>query len=123
MIRYKYNGVEYPSLSILRQAVWEHEHKAYGKFSAQEQFAKAGIDVEFVEVPSPELPDSVIADRARQERDSLLSETDFYVTPDYPSTEEDLEEVKAYRQALRDVPNQEGFPRDIEWPIKPDVLR
>ena len=56
MIKYKYNGVEYPNLSVLRQAVWEHEHKAYGKFSVQDQFAKAGIDIEFVEVPDPELP-------------------------------------------------------------------
>ena len=123
MIIYKYHGVEYPSLSLLRQAVWEHEHKAYGKFSVQDQFAKAGIDIEFVEVLDPELPNSALADRARQERDSLLSETYFYVIPDYPSTEEGLEEVKAYRQALRDVPNQEGFPRSIEWPIKPHVLR
>lgn len=122
MIRYKYNGNEYPSLNILRQAVWEHEHKAYGEFSTQEQFAKAGIDVEFVGVPVPDVPDSALADRARQERDRLLSETDFYIMSDYPSTEEDLEEVKAYRKALRDVPSQEGFPRDIEWPIKPHVL-
>lgn len=122
MIRYKYNGVEYPSLNILRQAVWEHEHKLYGEFSSQEQFSAAGIDVEFVEVPVPDVPDSALADRARQKRDRLLSKTDFYIMPDYPITEEDLEEVKAYRQALRDVPNQDGFPRNIEWPVKPHVL-
>ena len=123
MIRYKYNGNEYPSLEILRQAVWENEHIAYGEFSTQEQFSEVGIDVEFVEVPVPEVPDSALADRARQERDRLLSETDFYVMPDYPSTEEDLKEVKVYRQALRDVPSQEGFPRSIDWPSKPHVLR
>lgn len=27
--------------------------------------------------------------------------------------------VKNYRQALRDVPEQEGFPFDIVWPEKP----
>ena len=27
--------------------------------------------------------------------------------------------VKIYRQALRDVPEQEGFPFDIVWPEKP----
>ena len=123
MIRYKYNGVEYPSLNILRQAVWEHEHKLYGEFSSQEQFSAAGMDVEFVEVSVPDVPDSALADRARQERDHLLSETDFYIMPDYPITEEDLEEVKAYRQALRDVPNQEGFPRNVKWPAKPRILR
>ena len=71
----------------------------------------------------PDVPDSALADRARQKRDRLLSKTDFYIMPDYPITEEDLEEVKAYRQALRDVPNQEGFPRNVKWPAKPRILR
>ena len=25
-----------------------------------------------------------------------------------------------YRQALRDVPQQAGFPGDIDWPAKPE---
>jgi len=25
-----------------------------------------------------------------------------------------------YRQALRDVPQQSGFPGDIDWPAKPE---
>ena len=24
-----------------------------------------------------------------------------------------------YRQALRDIPQQSGFPGDIDWPVKP----
>lgn len=59
---------------------------------------------------------------ARSKRDALLSESDYYLQPDYPSTEEGLNAVKAYRSALRDVPQQEAFPLSIEWPSKPDVL-
>ena len=41
---------------------------------------------------------------------------------DYPISEEDLAVVKAYRTALRDVPQQEGFPYDVAWPELPEVL-
>lgn len=61
--------------------------------------------------------------RAREKRNALLSESDYYVMPDYPSTDEGLLAVMAYRQALRDISKQEGFPEKIEWPDKPSVLR
>lgn len=60
-------------------------------------------------------------DQARAKRDYLISKTDYLLTADYPISAEDLEAVKAYRQALRDVPQQEGFPNDIEWPTMPEV--
>lgn len=41
--------------------------------------------------------------------------------PDYPINAETLEAVKAYRQALRDLPQQEEFPLDVMWPKKPEV--
>lgn len=56
------------------------------------------------------------------QRGYKLSRTDFYVQPDYPSDPEGLEAVKTYRQALRDVPEQSGFPRDVQWPEMPAVL-
>lgn len=60
--------------------------------------------------------------QARSKRDQLLAESDYYLQPDYPSSEEGLSAVKAYRTALRDVPQQKDFPLIIEWPVKPDVL-
>ena len=42
---------------------------------------------------------------------------------DYPISEEDLAAVKAYRTALRDVPQQEGFPREVVWPEAPTVFK
>ena len=63
--------------------------------------------------------DTVLAASARQKRDRLIATTDYLVTPDYPIESDRLAKVKIYRQALRDIPEQSGFPRTIAWPEKP----
>ena len=63
--------------------------------------------------------DTVLAASARQKRDRLIAATDYLVTPDYPISDDRLAKVKTYRQALRDIPKQAGFPRTITWPKKP----
>ena len=63
--------------------------------------------------------DTVLAASARQKRDRLIATTDYLVTPDYPIEPDRLAKVKIYRQALRDIPEQSGFPRTITWPEKP----
>lgn len=68
------------------------------------------------------LTDEDRAKAAREKRDHLLAETDYLLMPDYPISEEALAALKTYRQALRDVPEQTGFPNTIEWPSKPEVI-
>lgn len=51
-----------------------------------------------------------LAARVRAERDRRITATDYLVMPDYPLDTDKLEEIKAYRQALRDLPQQPGFP-------------
>ena len=63
--------------------------------------------------------DEEYASEARVKRNQLLEETDYLVIADYPISEQKREEFKAYRQLLRDISKQPGFPRDIEWPVKP----
>ena len=63
--------------------------------------------------------DTVLAASARQKRDRLIAATDYLVTPDYPIESDRLAKIKIYRQALRDIPEQSGFPRTITWPDKP----
>ena len=63
--------------------------------------------------------DTVLATSARQKRDRLIAVTDYLVTPDYPIESDRLAKIKIYRQALRDIPEQSGFPRNITWPKKP----
>lgn len=63
---------------------------------------------------------NVVADRpfedqcdlARSIRNSELGQTDFHALSD----REMSPEMREYRQALRDVPQQAGFPQNIEWP-------
>lgn len=54
----------------------------------------------------------------RAERNRRLSETDWTQGKDIPDS---ISTVWAtYRQALRDVPAQAGFPWDINWPQQPE---
>tara|TARA_R110002072_G_scaffold48455_3_gene132629 strand:+ start:141 stop:392 length:252 start_codon:yes stop_codon:yes gene_type:complete len=51
----------------------------------------------------------------RSKRNSLLAETDWWATSDRTMTAAETQ----YRQDLRDVPDQSGFPNTITWPTKP----
>lgn len=68
--------------------------------------------------PSPPPPTE---EQVRQQRDTLLYQCDWTMLPDAPP-----EVVKAdwevYRQALRDVTNQPGFPANVVWPTAPFVI-
>lgn len=67
------------------------------------------------------LPDSSeqLAAEVRAQRDSLLAACDWTQMPDSPLSEKEKAAYQAYRQALRDVPQQEGFPETISWPEEP----
>lgn len=53
----------------------------------------------------------------RTKRDKLLAETDWTQVADAPV---DQEAWATYRQALRDIPAQAGFPWTITWPDQPE---
>ena len=57
-----------------------------------------------------------LASTERATRDELLKVTDHYGLSDVTMSEA----MTTYRQALRDVPQQEGFPQTITWPTKPE---
>ena len=80
---------------------------------------------EFVPDPyvSPTIDLDVIARDVRRERDKRLSETDYLLMTDYPISNVDRNAVKAYRQSLRDITTQDGFPKDVVWPEKPEVVK
>jgi hypothetical protein len=64
--------------------------------------------------PLPKPP--VDPNEVRTERNKLLSESDWTQLSDAPV---DKAAWATYRQALRDVPNQTGFPSEITWPDAP----
>jgi len=53
---------------------------------------------------------------ARQQRDFLLQKSDWTQLSD---ASVDAAAWAEYRQKLRDLPLQEGFPESIAWPEKP----
>lgn len=121
MIRYTYKDEKYTSMYILRQAIWENDHTIFGDLTEELKIRFKITEEEYN--PEDEMSDEELAQRVRNRRNSLISQSDFYVQSDYPSTPEGLEAVKAYRQALRDITEQKGFPRNVEWPEIPNVLR
>jgi hypothetical protein len=56
-----------------------------------------------------------LPDLVRLERNKLLAETDYLALSD-TTLSSDMSE---YRQALRDITGQSGFPTDVTWPSKP----
>ena len=52
----------------------------------------------------------------RANRDALLTSCDWTQLPDSPA---DKEAWTVYRQELRDLTEQDGFPDEITWPIQP----
>ena len=68
-----------------------------------------------------QLEKEVLSLDVRLERNKLLSYTDHLIQSDYPISDEKKQEIKVYRQALRDIPQQDGFPDNIVWPDKPVI--
>ena len=52
-------------------------------------------------------------------RNNMLKASDYAVMPDYPCGETERAGWLAYRQALRDIPEQQGYPDAIVWPEPP----
>ena len=68
--------------------------------------------------PTPPPPTiEELAASARAQRNGLLLECDWTQLPDVPAGTAAL--WVSYRQALRNVPQQGGFPTTITWPTKP----
>ncbi len=76
-----------------------------------------------IEVDNKEDPNTLSNEinNKRVQRNNFLQESDWALASDSPLTDEQKTEATTYRQALRDLPAQEGFP-NVEFPTKPDFL-
>jgi len=54
--------------------------------------------------------------QVRSQRDTLIAQTDYLSLSDNTLSPE----MSAYRQVLRDITTQEGFPESVSWPTKPE---
>jgi hypothetical protein len=60
--------------------------------------------------------DATQAKAIRATRDQKLAETDWRFRSDMNPSQEWID----YCQALRDIPQQAGFPWDVQWPTQPE---
>jgi len=100
----------------------------YGIFSHESDAINAQID-EFIDYYEPfeyeppvptqeEILQSQIAE-ANAIRNSLLSATDWYaIRASEPGGKPIPPEILEYRQALRDIDQQPGWPTDVSWPVR-----
>lgn len=75
------------------------------------KFSVADMDVDAIAALNASQADSVRAERNRK-----LTASDWTQVDDAPV---DKAAWATYRQALRDVPLQSGFPWDVNWPTEP----
>tara|TARA_Y100000004_G_C8890930_1_gene401996 strand:+ start:641 stop:1138 length:498 start_codon:yes stop_codon:yes gene_type:complete len=92
------------------------------KYVAKDMFADTTVDGKTVtktehEKVYQEALDEVTGENNRSTRNSKLAETDFYALSDVTMPDN----VKTYRQALRDLPTHKNWPNleDADWPTKP----
>ena len=85
--------------------------KSVRQFTEEEQ---AAIDAK--EAAWAAGADDRAAAEVRTERDAKLAETDWTQVADAPV---DKTTWATYRQALRDIPSQAGFPNEVIWPVEP----
>lgn len=91
------------------------------EYSTQVNALKFEITDEFV-AKLIEAETDKAATEIREIRDKLLAESDKEVLPDRTTkTSSEFKAWAEYRQELRDITEQKGFPFAVEWPKKPEI--
>jgi hypothetical protein len=129
---YKYKDKQFYSEKSLRNYFKEHEKVLFG---ASIPLSERGITVEYNTPEVSSTYDSRAeqqtkryvetsedkAKRIRCRRDTYLSKTDKYMLSDYPISEEGRKTIVEYREYLRNITKEVGFPDDITVKEIPDV--
>lgn len=90
-------------------------YRLYGHTYSQETtMAKVLLDGVVVDADVPASAPKT-EEQIRSKRGNLIAETDWWATSDRTMTAAQIQ----YRQDLRDVPTQAGFPTNVTWPTKP----
>jgi len=106
---------QYSQFSGLEQI----EGKWYTKYILGPVFTDGETTAAEQEAAYKAMKDAEFAKSARDSRDRLLAECDWVVVKSLESGQAVPTEWATYRQALRDIPQQAGFPTSINWPVKP----
>lgn len=90
-----------------------------GSYDSQSQ--RFDLTTNTVVAYTPPVDLDATARSARATRDLLLAQCDWTQVPDVPIAAAMVTAWRAYRQALRDVPAQAGFPQTVTWPATPEA--
>ncbi|ADM96384.1 tail fiber assembly protein [Dickeya dadantii] len=108
------NGANIPDDAVeISDDYYQHllNEQALGNTIIFDELAKKPIAV----TPAP-VSETQLAEAARRQRDNLLIASDWTQVPDAPV---DQQAWRSYRAILRQVPEQTGFPHNVEWPVSP----
>jgi hypothetical protein len=105
--------VEHPKYGWIPFTADPNDVEAHGR-KLFEQIKSDGNISDYVPPAGP--TEDELAIKVRAQRNHLLAASDWTQIPDAPV---DQAAWATYRQALRDVPQQSGFPDDVAWPPKP----
>lgn len=96
----------------------EHAELLIGQSQGKRIVADESGHPSLVNSPAPSASDQAASARAR--RDALLAASDWVTLRAIETGEDVPGEWVTYRQALRDLPQQAGFPQTINWPTAPE---
>ena len=86
--------------------------------SFDEEYQIVSWDSENLQYNVVDLTDGELLQKIRDKRNKLLSESDWTMMPDAPSSL-NYREWEKYRQALRDITNTTN-PKEVVWPESPE---
>ena len=99
-----------PYETVVRQGIEEIKGKWFKKyvigpiFNNQEEEDSYRLNI-----------DTQVSENIRSTRNNLISKSDWMGCSDFIMSDE----WRQYRQDLRDITTQEGFPHNVEWPEEP----
>ena len=103
-----------PYETVIRQGIEEIKGKWFTKyvigpiFTNQEDEDSYRLNI-----------DTQASESIRNTRNSLISKSDWMGCSDIVMSDE----WRQYRQLLRDITSQEGFPHNVDWPDEPTTFR
>jgi hypothetical protein len=123
----RYESAEHGELNVFTRMpeVGESIESVVKQYSPISYWREQMSEVEDVDVGasgaitySDELTEDDLKMQVREMRDYLLEKSDFTQMPDAPDY---IDKVawQSYRQLLREIPEQDGFPSNVVWPERP----
>jgi len=96
--------------------VWDQQGMTYTKLKDGVRLALTQPEIDALSTAAQVAIE--LATQARDKRNTLLTASDWTQVADAPV---DQTAWATYRQALRDITDQVGFPETITWPAEPEA--